>query len=88
VEQPFDVVLIFKQLSVPANDLITEQEAQQRLKEEQDLATDKAKGFIGFQKEDSRCNKSPTGNLLRQPLNEEVPLVYTQLHDLPHILTY
>jgi hypothetical protein len=48
VEQPFDVGLIFKQLSVSANDLITEQEAQQRLKEEQSLAADKAEGFIGF----------------------------------------
>ncbi len=69
VEQPFDVGLIFKQLSVSANDLITEQEAQQRLKEEQSLATDKAEGFIGFQKEDGRCSQPPPGDLLRQPLN-------------------
>ncbi len=69
VEQPFDVGLIFKQLSVSANDLITEQEAQQRLKEEQGLATDEAEGFIGFQKEDGRCSQSTTGDLLRQPLN-------------------
>jgi hypothetical protein len=69
VEQPFDVGLIFKQLSVSANDLITDQEAQQRLKEEQGLAADKAEGFIGFQKEDGRCSQSTTVDLLRQPLN-------------------
>ena len=56
VEQPFDVGLIFKHLSVSANDLITKQEAQQRLKEEQGLAADEAQGFIGFQKEDGRCS--------------------------------
>lgn len=64
VEQPFDVGLIFKQLSVSANDLITEQEAQQRLKEEQGLATDEAEGSIGFQKEDGRCSQPTTGDLL------------------------
>jgi len=69
VEQPFDVGLIFKQLSVSANDLITEQEAQQRLKEEQGLATDKAQGFIGFQEENGWCGQSPPGDFLRQSLD-------------------
>jgi len=69
VEQTFDVGLIFKQLSISANDLITKQKAQQRLKEEQGLAADKAEGSIGFQKEDGWGSQSTTRDLLRQPLN-------------------
>ena len=69
LKQLLDVGLILEQLGVSANDLITKHEAQQRLKEKQDLATDKAEGFIGFQEEDGRCSQPPPGDSLRQLLN-------------------